>query len=272
MPDKPLTGHSDKLPGLVRAVFISFAVLLCLQPVVAQAGGLKVYPLRAFLFNNNRVEDIHVVNTGDKAILVQSEIFSWDMAANQDVLTPTRDLLVNPPTARLAPDQEQIFRVGLRRAADPDKTLSYRAFFREIPINKENEPGKLSFQVRFGIPVFLVSPSKPQHNVRWHAYRSPNGLLEVTAINTGRGPAPVKTWQIHQGETLISELVGGNWVLPENWRQWHQPVVTPYSNKEPLILRWFHNAGALGTQQLEISGTAYSADSQVQTTPPDPVN
>ena len=43
-------------------------------------------------------------------------VLAWSQQDGRDVLSPTNEVLVSPPIATIAPDKEQIIRVGLRRA------------------------------------------------------------------------------------------------------------------------------------------------------------
>ena len=62
---------------------------------------------------------------------------------------------MSPPIATIAPDKEQIIRVGLRRAPDKERELSYRLFLQEVPAPPK--PGFQGLQValRVGLPVFV---------------------------------------------------------------------------------------------------------------------
>ncbi|MDA8656068.1 fimbria/pilus periplasmic chaperone [Luminiphilus sp.] len=74
-----------------------------------------------------------VRNDGTEPASLQMEMLNWSQAQGQDVLTPTRELLANPPIFTVPAGGSQLVRVGLRRAPDGQRELTYRIVLQELP-------------------------------------------------------------------------------------------------------------------------------------------
>ena len=101
------------------------------QPGVC--GSFEVNPIRVDLAPQERSAALTVKNNGAESVVVQVSVLAWSQQDGRDVLSPTNEVLVSPPIATIAPDKEQIIRVGLRRAPDKERELSYRLFLQEVP-------------------------------------------------------------------------------------------------------------------------------------------
>src|SRR6185312_9864851 len=123
----------------------------------ALAGSFTVNPVRLTLSATQAVAAVTVKNVGDEATVVQLETSSWTQHDGQDVLTSSSEILATPPIITIPPGASRIIRVGLRRAPDPQRELTYRLFLREVP---PPEPLAQSLRVALliSMPVFVVPP------------------------------------------------------------------------------------------------------------------
>ena len=108
-------------------------ILLVMGASVASAASLGVSPVRVTLSESQSMGAITVRNDGAEPVSMQMEMLNWSQAEGKDVLTPTRDLLANPPIFTVPAGGSQLVRVGLRRAPDGQRELTYRIGLQELP-------------------------------------------------------------------------------------------------------------------------------------------
>jgi fimbrial chaperone protein len=164
-----------------------------------------------------------VKNTGAEAVVVQVNVQAWSQEGGKDVLASTNEVLVSPPIATIEPGREQIVRVGLRRAPDDKRELSYRLFLQEVP--PPPRPGFQGLQValRIGLPVFVHPRSGPaKAALVWNAQLRDPGTISLKLENKGTGHIQISDVEMYlQGAkepvASHSSLV---YVLPGQARAW----------------------------------------------------
>lgn len=188
---------------------------------LAQAGSFSVNPVRVTLSASQAVGAVTVRNEGTEATVVQLETSSWTQRDGADVLVPTTEILATPPILTIPPGASRIIRVGLRRAPDTQRELTYRMFLREVP-----PPAPLAQALRVALlvsmPIFVVPPRAPAPEIHWRAVRTRDGQIRVHARNSGA--AHVQLGQLDvalagNGETMATRNMS-EYVLPDNDRAW----------------------------------------------------
>jgi fimbrial chaperone protein len=165
----------------------------------AQGGDFQVFPIKVELSAGKAVSALTVRNGGSAAVTVHIETVAWEQSDGQDSLVSSRELLVFPPIATIAPGTDQVVRVGLRRETDLHRELSYRLFIQELP--PPREPGFRGLQVllRVGIPVFVAPRDTPSSTLIWRAAQAADGALVVSARNVGNTHAQIASFQVTPG-------------------------------------------------------------------------
>ena len=205
---------------------------LCIAALLFQtcswAGSFQVNPIRVDLTPKSQTAALSVKNTGEEAVVVQVSIETWRQEAGKDVHAPTKDLLATPPVMTIPPGDERVVRVGLRRAPDRSKELSYRLFLQEVP-----PPPKPGFQglvvaLRVGLPVF-VAPAQGAAAPRivWKASRLPDNKLEVSAVNEGTAHLQVADINVLDGANAVATYSGLSYVLPDQRHDWTLALTAP---------------------------------------------
>jgi fimbrial chaperone protein len=211
-----------------RTLGLCAALFFC--QAAAWAGSFQVNPIRVDLTPKAQTAALTVKNTGDDAVVVQVSIDAWSQDAGKDVYAATKELLATPPVMTIPAGEERIVRVGLRRAPDRNKELSYRLFLQEVP-----PPPKPGFQglvvaLRIGLPVF-VAPVQGQAAPRmvWKATRLPDNKLELSAMNQGTAHLQVAEISLVAADTgnNVASYSGLTYVLPDQQRQWAMPLTAP---------------------------------------------
>lgn len=132
-------------------------------------------------------------NTSTQVMTVNASVLEWAWKDNQEVNTPTRDLLLNPPSFTLKPGESQVIRVGLRRKPTPNE-LTYRLILAQQPPGVK--PAQESSEGRLGDPT--KPDSAPALDIqitqlfqaRVAVYIAPSNTapkLTFTALGSGAG-------------------------------------------------------------------------------------
>ena len=149
------------------------------------AASLSISPVTVTLDEKTRSAALTLKNEGSESRVIQSELLRWTQNNGENIHTPSRDLLLNPPIVTLQPGQTQIIRVGLNRKADKVQELAYRLYISEVPPPPKEGFTGLRIALRFGIPVFVSPKAQPSSRLSWKATRTPKGLLQLTLLNAG---------------------------------------------------------------------------------------
>src|SRR5205807_8196365 len=130
-------------------------------------------------------------------VVVQINVQAWSQSGGKDVLADTKDVIASPPIATIPAGQEQIVRIGMRRAPDAQRELSYRLFLQEVP-----PPPRPGFQglvvaLRIGLPIFVQPRQGTAKAVLlWNASKSSPDILKLTADNAGTGHIQISTIEL----------------------------------------------------------------------------
>ena len=194
----------------------------------AGAGTFDINPVRATLTPAQAVTAITVHNGGDEDTVVQLEVLSWSQQAGKDVYGPTREILATPPIFKLAPGATQIVRVGLRRAPDPQRELTYRLFLQEVPAAPKEGFEGLRVTLRMGIPVFVTPPVAAAASLQWSAVRTPQGQISLGASNGGNAHIQIMNIGVSLSGKELGRLTEPSYVLAGQSRSWPPlPVNAP---------------------------------------------
>jgi fimbrial chaperone protein len=187
----------------------------------AQAGTFAVSPVRATLSVKQQVGALTVRNDGTEPAMVQLDVVSWSQRDGKDFYTPTREILATPPIFTVPAGGSQVVRVGLRRAPDPRRELTYRLYLQEVPPPPKPDFQGLQVALRIGVPVFVLPPAPAKPVLRWQASHTPQGQLQISLTNSGNAHIQVANFKLMPagGEPFSTEQVAA-YVLPEQSRDW----------------------------------------------------
>jgi fimbrial chaperone protein len=210
--------------AIVTAAFrAAFYLWLAGSPVLAWAGSFQVTPIRLEFSAQQRTAALTVRNDSAEPLVIQIELTDWSQRDSQDVYAETSDLLATPPIVTVAAGRDQVFRVGLRRAPDPSRELSYRVFLREIVPPPPPDFTGLQVSLRVGVPAFvkpIAAGARPV--LAWSARMAPDGRLSVTAKNSGNMHVQVVEFKltIPGTETVAATSDQMSYLLAEQTREW----------------------------------------------------
>lgn len=165
--------------------FMTTALLALCIASAAQAASLSISPVIITLDAKKQTAALTLRNEGNEARVLQAELLRWTQKDGENVHTPSRDILVNPPIVTLRPGQSQIIRVGLNRKVDKAQELAYRLYVSEVPPPPKEGFSGLRIALRLGVPVFVSPQAKPSTHLDWKALRGADGALQLTLLNSG---------------------------------------------------------------------------------------
>ena len=231
------------IASLLAVTFVMLCAFLFSTFSYAQ-GSIELAPLRLVLSDSVTISTLIVKNRSSTPTLVQLELLSWSQKNNQDVLEPTRDVLISPPVFTIPANGEQILRAVLRRKADANKELCYRLFVREVqdqsqPVTK----GSVNVLLNISIPIFIEPAAKASSKLLWHATTDVH-KVNIKLVNDGLQHIQIKSFQLsNDSANPISQNVM-RYVLPGSSTEWtFENKDAPF--KSPLTLHVITDNGDL---------------------------
>ena len=212
---------------LTRVIINSFFGLCVFLAgaTVVNAANLGVNPVRVTLSDKQKMGTLTVRNDGAEPVPMQLEVLNWSQEEGNDVFTPTRELIVNPPIFTIPAGGSQLIRVGLRRAPDAQRELIYRIFLQELPPPPSPEFNGTKMLMRVSLPVFVLPKVAAKPVLRWQAVRTSDGSLKISLTNNGNAhiqiinfslskPGSAQPWITQKASdyALIGQSL--DWILP----------------------------------------------------------
>ncbi len=160
---------------------------------MAEAGTLKVSPIKVFLPTDGKSEVIRVRNPDNTPALVQVQAVEWSKAEDLDEAERAEEILAVPPIFEMAPDSEQVIRLVHRDPAGTVIEKAYRLLITEVP--EEVDPGGIAFAVRLNMPLF-VTPQGAVPDPEWRFQVTPSGEGELILANRGSAHLMIKSLEL----------------------------------------------------------------------------
>jgi len=244
----------DKATFVARTLMLGALLGAC---GAALAGSFQVNPIRVELSAASRSAALSVRNTGPAAVVVQLNAQAWSQQDGKDLLTDTRDVLLSPTVATIAPGAEQIVRVGLRRAPDAQRELSYRLFIQEVPPPPQPGFQGLVVALRVGLPVFVQPAKGPaKASLEWTAVLAAPDTVRVSVQNRGTGHVQVSSLELFapQDAEPLGAHSGLSYVLPGQAREWDLKLrQSGVAKGDRLLMKVATDAGSISAE-LDLAG------------------
>ena len=215
---------------MLKRVMIQAAYGLFLFVVgvsVVSAANIGVNPVRVTLSENQKMGTLTVRNGGTEPMSMQLEVLNWSQEEGDDVFTPSREVLANPPIFTVPAGGSQLIRVGLRRAPDAQRELTYRIFLQELPPPPSPDFQGAKMLMRISVPLFVLPKAAAQPALRWQAVRTSDGALKISLTNTGNVhiqianfslslPGSAQPWVTQKASVYVLHGQSRDWILPFN--------------------------------------------------------
>jgi fimbrial chaperone protein len=225
-------------------------LLLPLLPATgkAQPASLAVTPVVVTLAAGQTATTIQVTNHGAGSTAMQARIYRWTQPSNDDVLTPTDDIIVSPPIFTVPEGGSQTMRLLLRGGPRTGGERTYRLLLDEVP-PANGQARRVVLALRLSMPVFLDAATPGHPALQWRAERNPGGQTVLTVSNTGTGYTRISTVGVTLSDGSHPKVVSRTptaYVLAGAAHQWVvedsrpagalQLTVTSLSGKSELTL------------------------------------
>ncbi|NKF21764.1 fimbrial biogenesis chaperone [Solimonas marina] len=216
---------------LLRRFGGAWLLLACVSAAAAP-GGVAVSPLRLDLNATQTSAALTVANRDTRPRRFQIVLLGWTQDDRGDQFGDAEALLANPPLFELAPDAQQIVRVGNIKLPPAAVEQAFRIYVAEIPEQGALKDGQLNFLLRLSVPLY-VAPSATAHRAwRWSAYRDGNAYV-LRADNDGN--VHQRRAQLHVVDadrgTALGDDAGFRDVLPGAHALWRFPAQPPYAQR-----------------------------------------
>ena len=183
----------------MKLCWTAIAVTLSLGLGTAEAGTLKVSPIKVFLPTSGETEVIRVKNPDPTPTLVQVQAVEWAEAEDLDEAKRAEEILAVPPIFEMAPNSEQVIRLAHREKGGSAIEKAYRLLITEVP--EEVDEGGIAFAVRLNMPLF-VTPNGAVPEPEWRFQYSRSGEAQLILANRGKAHLMVKSLELReQGST-----------------------------------------------------------------------
>jgi fimbrial chaperone protein len=176
---------------------------LCVLAPQAMAQALAIVPITQQLAAQQRTASFTLTNHSDSEALVQVRGYAWSQTERDETYTPTQEMAVSPPFAKIAPGQNQVIRILLRAPAGPSEK-AYRVFFDQIP---DRSSGNVEMALRLTVPVFSSAQPAGHADVEWRLERVDNAPTLV-AINHGSQHAQLVNLSLTGADGQPIKLMG----------------------------------------------------------------
>jgi len=199
---------------------------------IANAGTIGVSPVRVTLSDSQKIGSLSVRNGGTEPITMQMEILSWSQREGKTVFAATRELLANPPVFTIPAGSSQLVRVGLRRAPDAQRELSYRVILEELPPPPDSDSSGSDsgsgarMTLRISLPVFVSPEIEAKPVLLWQAVRTSQGELKISLSNNGNAHIQIKNFKLSLIDSVQAwaTLQTSDYVLAGQSRDWILPA------------------------------------------------
>jgi fimbrial chaperone protein len=189
---------------------------------IASAGNIDVNPMRLTLSDSNQMGTITVRNKGSNPVPMQLEILNWLQNEGNDVLTATREILANPPIFTIPAGGSQVIRLGLRRASDAQRELTYRIILQELPLPVKSDTSGAQMLMRISMPVFVLPEVVAKPVLSWQADHTSKGDLKISAFNSGNAHIRISNFKLSLpgSSEILATHNAGNYILAGQNKEW----------------------------------------------------
>lgn len=201
--------------GLKLAIACGASLLLAAPP--APAGTLHVNPVLLDIDASRRTASVTVRNEEAVPVTIRVYPLAWRQADGEDVYEETNAAIASPPVFTIPAGGSQLVRVGLR--APSSAPQAYRLIIEEVP---EASPASgIRVALRLNLPLYVALRPGDAADLRWAAWRQPDGEWTIEAANGGSGYVRLDAAAAGRATGIaFDEHVGFGTVLPGAVRRW----------------------------------------------------
>jgi len=238
---------SWKSKQFAAAAQVAAAAAIALSASSVAAQSLSVLPVNVFLSAGQKTATVSVTNSADKPTTIQIRAFDWSQQNNEEQLNESKNVVVSPPLATIAPAATQVVRLILRESPAGSEA-TYRIILDQIP--GPHEPGVVQMVLRLSIPIFAAPEVKVAPEAQFHLERDGDKLFLV-GTNAGKSHETLRDLVLTtaNGQKVNVKSMASPYLLAGATRRWELDAegLTPQTG-ETLKLTAHGVAGAIEEQ------------------------
>lgn len=221
------------------AAALTIAAVASATASSAWAASLQVSPINLFVTTPSKAGAVSLSNQSKEPVRLQIRLYRWRQKDGEEILEPTRDVIANPPSMEIPPQQTYTIRVARLSAAPIGPEESYRLIIDELPspIDPASANNGVKMLLRTSLPVFfgakLAAPK-----IAWRVWNE-NGKLTLEAANSGDRHIKLVGLTVSnpQGETKFNAAGSNAYVLPGSTMR-YTPISTgpPHAPGTPVTI------------------------------------
>lgn len=194
-----------------------------LRAAPSRAAALGVNPVMLEFRPGRTTATFQVTNRGPTATAAQIRLFAWSQNGDEDVLTPTNDVLASPPLFEVKGDEEQMVRLVLRRPGEGSER-TYRLILDEIP--KASQQREVVVALRLSLPLIVTGTAPALPALTWRAERAGGDRILLAARNTGTQHVRINVLEalLPRGAVTVQPVSANPYVLVGAERRWQLPA------------------------------------------------
>jgi fimbrial chaperone protein len=216
------------MPARRASVEAAVVIALCLglAAAVSRAGDLRISPVALSMDEGEDAAAVWLSNIGDRPLWAQARIFLWTQRDGEEVLSPTAELTVSPPSLQVPPQGRQLIRVLRLERFPLSAEASYRLIVDELPrpdAPADTDPPLL----RYSTPVFVRPGTAAEDGCLLSARLEHDGNGEPLLRIDNRGDRHARIVELSFVDTagrrqvLAPNLAG--YVLAGRYKYWPLP-------------------------------------------------
>jgi fimbrial chaperone protein len=179
----------------LQSVLAALVSVGCVLSGTARAAVLEISPVTISLAEGQSATTIEVRNRGDTPAAVQVRAYAWAQSGDEDVLTPTRDIILSPPIFTVGAGESQTLRLLSRGGAATAGERSYRLLLDEVPAATPRHQ-QIIIALRASLPVIVAAAPPASTRLQWRADRAAGGEVLLSATNAGPGYDAVQAIEV----------------------------------------------------------------------------
>jgi fimbrial chaperone protein len=168
-----------------KPLLAALVCAVCASGETAAAAALEISPVAINLAHGQMATTVEISNRGDAPTAIQVRAFAWAQAGDEDVLTPTSQIILSPPIFTIPAGGSQTLRLLLRSRTAGSGEGDYRLLLDEVP-PATSRGQQITIALRASLPVIVAPAASAPSTLRWRADRDAFGELVLSATNAGQ--------------------------------------------------------------------------------------
>lgn len=124
------------------------------------------------------------MNNDTHDVSLQIRAYDWTQKDSQDILEPTKTLIISPPVFTVAPGASQTIRIVSKHPAEANE-VAYRLLVDEIPTAAAGLA--INFKFRISMPIFIAPTTAANLKMGWSVNAGKPAKLIIANTGNRRG-------------------------------------------------------------------------------------